>query len=1059
MFGKCSSDSLSSRQASRVSLGAAEEYETEISLKSKLDFVLASRINDERPYLNVKVFGVEFLGLLDSGASRTILGKEGVDRFRRFNLKLLPTTITECMVADGTQCVVVGSHNVPFQVEGKIAVIEVLVMPDLPQTLILGADFWRRIGIVPDLRHGLWQFSETPQPSISSLSDSDHLLPDQSCRLNELVEELFSGTSEKLGCTTLVEHKIVTKAEPIKQRFYPISPALQRHVFKELDEMLAQGVVEPSSSPWSSPIVMVRKGDGSYRFCVDYRKLNRVTERDAYPLPLVTTTLDKLRDARYLSSLDIKSAYWQVPVAEESRALTAFTVPGRGLFQFCRMPFGLHNSPATWQRLIDRVLSPWEEYVFVYLDDIVIVTQSFDKHLEVLRQVFKRLTEAGLTVRRDKCHICRSELKFLGYVVDSSGLHCDPDKVSAILNIPTPTNVKEVRRFLGITSWYRRFIPNMATLVAPITNLLRKGINFKWSAECGAAFHKVKECLVSSPVISCPDFSKPFTIQTDASDYGLGAVLSQDHPDGEKVISFISRSLVAGERKFSTTEKECLAVLWAIEKFRPYVEATHFTVITDHFALQWLNKLKDPVGRLARWSVRLQQYDFVVIHRRGKENVVPDALSRSVPMVEEVAVSAPFPDYKDTWYSAMVSRVSGKPLDYPQWRTENGILYRHVKEKYPDLESTSFEWKTVVPKSHRHSIIESHHDRPTAGHMGMWKTLARLTQRYYWPKMRADVTRYVRACKVCLAQKPDHQRPAGLMAGRPKISRPWEFVSVDLVGPLPPSTTGFKYVLSIQDYFSKFCLFVPLRTAKAKQIVQHIEEDVFLVYGVPRLLWSDNGSQFIGREWQELAREYNVTLARSANYHPQANPVERPHAVLRAMLASYVKDNHRLWASFLPKVACAMRTAKHESTGLTPYFVSCGREMILDGKAHLPPPVTDTDEGQDPSPQSRAVSLLKVFADVRGRLDKAMARAQKAYNLRRRDVQYKVGDQVWRRNFPQSSAEKHFSAKLAPKYVGPFIVRRRVSPWTYELGSSDGNLVGTWHAKDLKADPSDPNEA
>lgn len=1043
---------------SRVGV-TSTDYEDKI-LTGKLDYVLANVSGDERPYLGVKVFGVDFLGLLDSGASRTVLGGVGCQLFKQFNLQLFPSEIESCKVANGAQCPVLGCYSVPFCVEDRVSLVDVLVMPSLPHTLILGSDFWCRLGIVPDLRHGHWQFSESADPQVCSLTDSSHLTPEEAERLEGHLQELFIEMPTGLGCTTLVEHKIRTSAEPIKQRFYPISPALQKQVFKELDDMLAQGVVEPSNSPWASPIVMVKKSDGSYRFCVDYRKLNKVTERDAYPLPLVTNTLDKLRDAKYLTSLDIKSAYWQVPVSKESIPLTAFTVPGRGLFQFRRMPFGLHNAPATWQRLIDRVLSPLEQYVFVYLDDIVIVTQTFEQHLDILRKVFDRLTSAGLTLRRDKCHFCRTELKFLGYVVDGKGLRCDPDKVSAILNIPPPSNVTEVRRFLGIASWYRRFVPNFASLMAPITNLLKKKIKFAWSTECKRAFQTVKECLVASPVITCPNFEEPFTIQTDASDYGLGAVLTQDYPDGEKVISFISRSLTSSERKFSTTEKECLAVLWAIEKFRPYIEATHFTVVTDHFALLWLSNLKDPAGRLARWCVRLQQYDFTVIHRRGKDHVVPDALSRGVPVVNEVAGEVPFPNYQDRWYSGMLQKVTEDPLRYPQWRVHNSTLYRHVRSSYPGLRDQAFDWRTVVPKSHRKAIIGEHHDSPVAGHAGAWKTLNRLTQKYYWPKMRADVSRYVRGCTVCLANKSDHRGPAGLMTGRPNITRPWEFVSVDLVGPLPPSTSGFRYILSVQDYFSKFCIFIPLRSATAKMIVQHVEDDVFLVFGVPRVLWSDNGSQFVGREWQDLARKYNVHLSRSANYHPQANPVERPHGFLKTMLSSFVRDNHRAWATLLPKVACAARTAVHESTGATPFFVNFGREMVLDGRDHVPPPVALDEPAANvgsPTPQARAAILREVFLDVRKRLDKAMAKAQQAYNLRRRDVQYNVGERVWRKNFAQSNAGNYFTAKLAPKYIGPFVVRRKVSPWTYELHDLNNTPAGVWNVKDLKPDTSDPN--
>lgn len=1050
--GKRLGDSKDGRMVSHPSKATTN---TElVAVTHKLDFILANVVGDERPYLSVEVFGVSFLGLLDSGASRTILGSEGYEKFRQFGLKLHSCKVEMCTVADGTQCSVVGSFNIPFRVEDRVVFVDVLVMPSLPHTLILGADFWKKLGIVPDLRHGHWEFTSCPsRAAVCSLTDGSHLTTEQSERLKIFLEDVFSKFPSKLGCTSMVAHVIKTTAEPIKQRFYPISPALQKHVCAELDDMLEKGVVEPSTSGWSSPIVMVRKPDNSYRFCVDYRRLNKVTERDAYPLPYISNILDKLRDAKYLSSLDIKSAYWQVPMSPESKAFTAFTVPGRGLFQFCRMPFGLHNAPATWQRLIDRVLSPLEQYVFVYLDDIIIVTQSFEKHLEVLREVFDKLRAAGLTVGREKCCFCRPELKFLGYVVDASGLHCDPEKVTAILNISAPRSVKEARRFLGIVSWYRRFIPSCATLLSPISRLLRKGSRFVWSEECEAAFKAVKELLVSSPVISCPDFSRPFVIQADASDYGLGAVLSQNFPEGERVVSFISRSLTGGERKYSTTEKECLAVLWAIEKFRPYVEATRFTVITDHFALLWLNNLKDPSGRLARWCVKLQQYDFDIIHRRGKEHVVPDALSRSVPAISELTCNQMrFPGYRDTWYDKMLRNISKKPLDYPLWRVDGRILFRRVNASYPGLEPKALEWKVVVPKSHRKEIIREHHDPPTSGHAGIFKTYCRLMQKYYWPKMKADVAVYVRSCQTCLAHKPEQKSPAGLMVSHREAKKPWELVSVDLVGPLPRSTSGYTYILSVQDYFSKFCLFIPLRKATAKAVVRNLEDQVFLMFGVPHVLLTDNGKVFVSREFKVLASNYNITVKYTPLYHPQANACERQHRTLKTMLASFVKDKHREWDVLLPKVACAMRTARSESTGLTPYFVNFGREMVLEGPGHIPPNIDPQEGQQAATPVERAQVLDKVFQDVRRRLEQAQARSQRVYNLRRRDIQYSVGDKVWRKEHILSKAANYTTAKLAPKFGGPFVVSKKVSPWTYQLKDANGRDKGIWNVQDLKPD-------
>lgn len=388
--------------------------------------------------------------------------------------------------------------------------------------------------------------------------EEDILHPEQRDRLKEVVDRSMALMGDSLGCTTVAEHKIRTTSEPIRQRYYRVSPVMQKHIDAELDEMLRLGVVERSCSPCASPIVMVKKPKSdSWRFCVDFRKLNGVTVHDSYRFPIVADVFDKLRDARYLSTLDIKSAYWQVPLENKSRHYTAFIVPNRGLFQFTRMPFGLHNAPATWQLLIDRVLGDLEPYVFVYLDDVVICTKTFQKHLEVLDEVLRRLREAHLTISVEKCYFCKAQMRYLVYVVDSlidRGLHVDPGKVKAMLEIPPPAAVKEVRHVIGTVSWYRRFVPEFSSIVASITALVRKSSRFSWTPECDAAFHRIKELLIQAHVLSCPDYSLSFIIQTDASGYGIGGVLVQSHPDGDKVVCFLSRSLTKQERNYTTRE-------------------------------------------------------------------------------------------------------------------------------------------------------------------------------------------------------------------------------------------------------------------------------------------------------------------------------------------------------------------------------------------------------------------------------------------------------------------------------------------------------------------------
>uniref|UniRef100_A0ABD2XP31 Reverse transcriptase domain-containing protein n=1 Tax=Trichogramma kaykai TaxID=54128 RepID=A0ABD2XP31_9HYME len=462
--------------------------------------------------------------------------------------------------------------------------------------------------------------------------------------------------------------------------------------------MLADGVIERSASAWSSAPVIVKKADGSNRFCIDYRDLNKVTKKDAYPVPNIDHILDKLRRARYITTIDLKSAYFQIKMEESSKKFTAFAIPGSGLYQFLRLPYGLCNAPASFQRLIDALFGPeFEPHVFGYLDDIIIVTESFDEHMKWLEIVLTKLRDAGLTVNRKKCDFCCSRVKYLGYVLDSNGLRVDSEKVQPVLRYPAPTNVKELRRFLGMVGWYARFIPNDSDLKKPLLELLHKDAEWRWTREHQSAFEALKRAITEAPVLARPDFSKPFVVQCDASDVAIGGVLTQVHEDGEHPIVYVSRVLTPAERNYNTSEKECLALLWAIKKLRPYLEGYRFVAITDHSALQYLRNLKEPTGRLARWALEMQQWDFEVVHRKGKYNELPDALSRvcEIESNDDVVESANVGtmnvcDIDDEAYSARIEEVLTSP---ERWRN----CRRNPKVDVGDLKP----YKTSEEKQNR----------------------------------------------------------------------------------------------------------------------------------------------------------------------------------------------------------------------------------------------------------------------------------------------------------------------------------------------------------------------
>ncbi len=416
----------------------------------------------------------------------------------------------------------------------------------------------------------------------------------------------------------------------VRSRPYRLPEHKKKVVQAELEAMLEMGVIEESRSDWASPIVLVPKTDGSVRFCVDYRKVNAVSKFDAYPMPRVDELLDRLGTARFYSTLDLTKGYWQIPLSPLSKEKSAFTTPF-GLHQFITLPFGLFGAPATFQRLMDKILRPHTAYAAAYLDDIIIYSQDWQRHMVHLREVLRALRGAGLTANPKKCAIGRVEVRYLGFHLGHGQVRPQIDKTAAIAACPRPKTKKEVRQFLGLAGYYRRFIPDYSELTSPLTDLTKKEVpdTVPWTERCQQAFTQVKAALCGGPLLHSPDFSLPFLLQTDASDRGLGAVLTQEIRGEERPVLYISRKLSKRETMYSTIEKECLAIRWAVLTLRYYLLGREFTLCSDHAPLQWLHRMKDTNARITRWYLALQPFKFKVIHRPGTQMTVADFLSRN----------------------------------------------------------------------------------------------------------------------------------------------------------------------------------------------------------------------------------------------------------------------------------------------------------------------------------------------------------------------------------------------------------------------------------------------
>ncbi|UYV71980.1 K02A2.6-like, partial [Cordylochernes scorpioides] len=642
---------------------------------------------------------------------------------------------------------------------------------------------------------------------------------------------MFTAPDEYKGRTHLVKHQIRTTSDiPIRKNPYRVSLKERKIIGDQINSMLKNGIISHSSSPWASPIILVKKKNGTFRFCVDYRNLNSVTVKDQYPLPRIDDCFDSLHGARYFTSLDLCSGYWQVEVEEQDREKTAFITPD-GHYQFNVLPFGLCNGPATFERLMDTVLRTHKwKICLCYLDDVIIFSEDLHSHLNRLKTILECLKTAGLTLNASKCRFAYTKLLILGHVVSNEGIAPDPEKIISIRKFPTPRTVKDVRAFLGLCSYYRRFIIEFSKIALALQILTRKNHSFAWGKEQELSFNSLKNKLISPEVLIHYDPNKPIGLHTDASDQGLGAVLVHlDENTKERPISYASRTLQKAETNYSTTEKECLAIIWAIKKFRPYFYGRKFTIYTDHHSLCWMAKMKNPAGRLARWSLELQEYDFAIKYKSGKTHLDADGLSRC-PIPDRIISTI---NYEEHDYDSYIKKIDNLVNQNPNSYGENFTKFKEkLFKKNPSV--TGDPWLLIVPKNKQKELLENMHDHPTSGHMGIKRTYNRLKSKYFWPSMLKTVEEYVFSCPGCQFRKTPSQLPQGLLQPIPPASRPFEKMGIDLMGRFPKSGRGNSWILVCTDYYSRYIETAALPRGTAEEIADFFLQRVVLRHGAPK---------------------------------------------------------------------------------------------------------------------------------------------------------------------------------------------------------------------------------
>lgn len=857
-------------------------------------------------------------------------------------------------------------------------------------------------------------------------------------RLLELLNRFrncFAFDMQELGLTDITEMTIRLSDEtPVTYKPYRL-PFSERALVREMvGEMIANNIIRESHSAYASPIVLVRKKNNEYRLCVDYRALNKKTVKDSYPMPVIDDQLDRLSGQTIFTSLDLASGYYQIPVQESSRHLTAFITPD-GHYEYTRMPFGLVNAPAVFQNMINKALGKRRfDLAIPYLDDLLSTGSTLEESFRKLEEILSLLSKAGLTLNLKKCFFFQSQLDYLGYEISEAGLRPGTRKIRAVSEFPTPINAHQVRQFVGLASFFRRFVYNFATLAKPLTKLTKSDAKWEWGPEQESAFQDIKAKLISRPILALYNPDHATEVHCDASKVGVGGVLLQKSEDDAQLrpVAYFSRQTTREETFWHSYELETMAVVLSLKKFRIYLLGLEFKVVTDCVALRTTLTKRDLLPKVARWWLMLQEFNFTIEYRPGHSMQHVDALSRN-PMpiegpeeLEELEVlqitssdwlhTVQMTDHRLKHIKTILNTSESDLKEFTNnYVLRDDKLYRRVGRKL----------KWVVPHGARWRICQMNHDE--AGHFAVEKTLEKISADYWFPKMKRFVTKYVAACISCAYNKEMSGKKTGYLHPVPKTPSIFHTLHIDHLGPFVKSKRGNTYILGVIDGFSKFIFIKPTRNTKSKSSIKALD-DIFSNFGCPKIIISDQGSSFTSNEFKTFVESLGIKHILNAVATPRANgQIERYN---RTILNSLAAMNHgrdeKDWDLNVQKLQWSLNNTINKGIGKSPAEVVFGQrttgpsENILKGA--LEPEENNRDE---------------IRKTVENHIEDTQKKMKETFDKTRAPTKiFKEGDLVM---IPNHNPERGKSKKLAPKFRGPFKVTSVLDNDRYEVTNIEGH--------------------
>ncbi|KAL7292688.1 hypothetical protein TKK_0013812 [Trichogramma kaykai] len=972
---------------------------------------------------------------------------------------MLPVTNTQISGFTGEKSVRIKRQILlPITIENVTKNISFLIVPKLAKQCILGIDALTSFNTIVDLmkRQLLLRDHEessqitvkyeiqidTCNEEIANVIKSADLDEKSKDRLIEICVRHKQIFRKIPGRFSSYEHHIAMKeTEPFAIKSYPVPIKYRDQVSEQIEQMLKYGVIERSTTPFINPLVVVPKRDNSVRICLDARQINEKMIEDHDGSEEIDQVLRRCNTIGVMSSIDLRSSFWQVPLAKESRQYTGFLHQGK-TYQYTVVPFGLKISSSALNRAAEHVLKGLENKVIAFVDDWLIISPNIDEHLKDIDELFTRIEREGVTVNLSKFEPARKEIKFVGFILTPQGLSIDKNKVSAIHEYPTPRNATEVKGFLGLINFNSRFTSQLAACSTPLIELTKKETEWRWTKMEQDAFEATKQLFCDKLTLAHPIKGKSYILYTDASNIALGAALCQEVDEGDiRIVYLASRTLKGAEKNYFTTELELLAIVWAVNKFRSYIQGYKVEVRTDHQALTYLKTCRFVSQRLLRWSLAIQDYNVSFKFVPGKENVLADVLSR-LPQYKQGKDNGPaiFP---------ILTRVPDKELmrdlqNIRQHQEEDDHLRRLVRKGDPKMKidkngirtyHTNDGKKVYLPRILLDKFISEIHQ--LYGHIGPRKVTAMISEDFYWPNLIKRASKILRTCDSCQRNKVHTQPIVGLT--QPMLpTKPNELLSIDFIGPFPAGIRDYRYILVTVDVFSKMTQLYPIVSATSHITFNRIVNDYFKRFGKVEKIQSDRGSQFTSKAWQTAMKNQGVQVIFSAIRHPQSNLVERYNKEIGRFLRTLVGQNHHTWSVWCSLIAETINSTINETTGFTPWELHTGQRPARIWK-HIV------------KCRRRKFRHDHAIKKARERMKYIGNRRAARHNQRAKITEFRTGELVLVKALRVASSAKQTVAKLLSLYEGPYMIAKKVSIGTYELKQPHtGKVRGRYHASSLK---------